>query len=423
MLTAFLACVMLSFGIGATSAWAAGEALQGTLTNNGAPVPGVKIKAFSQDGAAVGEATSDDQGKWKIPVPAAGPYKVDLDVSSLPPGVTVTNGRPSLTPTVADGQERNVLFPLGGGAAVPGQNQPSAPTSGKLDRVADLLYSGIHFSLIIALAALGISLIFGTTGLTNFAHGEMVTFGALITFLFNVTLGLPLVISGVISVIVGAGVGYLQDRTFWGWLRKRRTNLVTMMIISIGLSLALRYLFLYFFGGESRAFSDYNAQAGHQYGPFLIAPKNLICDVIAIVALTAVSLALVMTRLGKATRAVADNPALAAASGINVDRIIRLVWTIGGALASLSGVILGAFQNVGYQMGFQILLLVFAAVTLGGFGTAWGALLGSLVIGLFIQFSTLWIPTELKTVGALGVLIVILLFRPQGILGRRARIG
>src|SRR3954464_8585580 len=113
MLTAFLACVMLSFGIGATSAWAAGEALQGTLTNNGAPVPGVKIKAFSQDGAAVGEATSDDQGKWKIPVPAAGPYKVDLDVSSLPSGVTVTNGRPSLTPTVADGQERNVLFPLG----------------------------------------------------------------------------------------------------------------------------------------------------------------------------------------------------------------------------------------------------------------------------------------------------------------------
>jgi neutral amino acid transport system permease protein len=231
------------------------------------------------------------------------------------------------------------------------------------------------------------------------------------------------VLSGLISVIIGAAVGYLQDRTFWGWLRKRRTNLVTMMIISIGLSLSLRYVFLYFFGGESRAYAEYNAQPGVQYGPFLIAPKNLICDVIAIVALVAVSWALVGTRLGKATRAVADNPALAAASGINVDRIIRLVWTIGGGLAALSGVILGAFQNVGFGMGFQILLLVFAAVTLGGFGTAWGALLGSLVIGLFIQFSTLWIPTELKTVGALAVLIVILLFRPQGILGRRVRIG
>ncbi len=426
MLTAFLACVMLSFGLGATSAWAEGEALQGTLTNNGAPVAGVKIKASTQDGAPAGEATSDEQGKWSIPVTGPGTYKVDLDVASLPAGVGLTNNRPSLTPTVAEGQARNVLFPLGPAGTTIGGNQPGTNEGGggsSFDRFADLLYSGLHFSLIIALAALGISLIFGTTGLTNFAHGEMVTLGGLLTFLFNVTIGMPLVLSGIISVAVGAALGYFQDRAFWGWLRKRRTNLVTMMIISIGLSLLVRYVFLYFFGGESRNFADYNAQAGVQYGPFLIAPKNLIADAVALVVLAAVSFALVGTRLGKATRAVADNPALAAASGINVDRIIRLVWTIGGGLAALSGVILGAFQGVGYQMGFQILLLIFAAVTLGGFGTAWGALLGSLVIGLFIQISTLWIPTELKSVGALAVLIVILLFRPQGILGRRARIG
>ncbi|MFF5227527.1 branched-chain amino acid ABC transporter permease [Dactylosporangium sp. NPDC000521] len=428
MLTAFLACVMLSFGLGATSAWAEGEALQGTLTNNGAPVAGVKIKASTQDGAPAGEATSDEQGKWSIPVTGPGTYKVELDVASLPSGVGLTNNRPVLpTVTVADGQARNVLFPLGaaGTTVGGGNNQPgtkdTSPSS--FDRVADLLYSGLHFSLIIALAALGISLIFGTTGLTNFAHGEMVTLGGLMTFLFNVTIGMPLVLAGVVSVAIGAALGYFQDRAFWGWLRKRRTNLVTMMIISIGLSLLVRYVFLYFFGGESRNFADYNAQAGVQYGPFLIAPKNLIADGVALVVLAAVSFALVGTRLGKATRAVADNPALAAASGINVDRIIRLVWTIGGGLAALSGVILGAFQGVGFQMGFQILLLIFAAVTLGGFGTAWGALLGSLVIGLFIQISTLWIPTELKSVGALAVLIVILLFRPQGILGRRARIG
>ncbi|MEV0128282.1 branched-chain amino acid ABC transporter permease [Dactylosporangium sp. NPDC050688] len=425
MLTAFLACVMLSFGLGATSAWAEGEALQGTLTNNGAPVAGVKIKAFTQDGAPAGEDTSDEQGKWSIPVTGPGTYRVDLDLTSLPSGVGLTNNRPSLTPTVADGQARNVLFPLGPAGTTIGGNQPGSNDSGpsSFDRFADLLYSGLHFSLIIALAALGISLIFGTTGLTNFAHGEMVTFGGLITFLFNVTIGMPLVLAGIISVAIGAAMGYFQDRAFWGWLRKRRTNLVTMMIISIGLSLLIRYVFLYFFGGESRNFADYNAQAGVQYGPFLIAPKNLIADAVALVVLAAVSFALVGTRLGKATRAVADNPALAAASGINVDRIIRLVWTIGGGLAALSGVILGAFQGVGFQMGFQILLLIFAAVTLGGFGTAWGALLGSLVIGLFIQISTLWIPTELKSVGALAVLIVILLFRPQGILGRRARIG
>jgi neutral amino acid transport system permease protein len=424
MLTAFLACVLLSFGIGATSAWAEGESVQGTLKNGDAPVAGVKIKAFTQDGAPVGEATSDAEGKWSIAVPGAGTYRVDLDQSTLPAGVTLSNNRPSLTPPVADGQARNVLFPLTSGTAGgPGQNQPGTPQPSSFDRYADLLYSGLHFSLIIALAALGISLIFGTTGLTNFAHGELVTLGALVAFLFNVTFGLPLVVSGLISVIIGAALGYTQDRVFWGWLRKRRTNLVTMMIISIGLALAMRYVFLYFFGGASQAFADYNAQAGEQYGPFLIAPKNLVADVVAIVVLVAVSWALLGTRLGKATRAVADNPALAAASGINVDRIIRLVWTIGGGLAALSGVILGVYQNIGWAMGFQILLLVFAAVTLGGFGTAWGALIGSLVIGLFIQFSTLWIPTELKTVGALAVLIVVLLFRPQGILGRRTRIG
>jgi len=146
-------------------------------------------------------------------------------------------------------------------------------------------------------------------------------------------------------------------------------------------------------------------------------------DAVAILVLVAVSLALVLTRLGKATRAVSTNPSLAAASGINVDGIIRLVWTIGGALAALSGVMLGLFQGVNYQMGFQILLLVFAAVTLGGLGTAFGALIGSLVIGLATQLSTLWIPTELKNVGALAVLIVIILVRPQGVLGRRERIG
>ncbi len=210
---------------------------------------------------------------------------------------------------------------------------------------------------------------------------------------------------------------------FWGWLRNRRTGLIGMMIISIGLALVLRYVYLYFFGGDTRQYSTYVAQAGMDLGPIAVAPKNLVMDVVAIVVLVAVSLALTKTRLGKATRAVSTNPALAAASGISVDAIIRLVWTIGGGLAALSGVMLALFQGVNYQMGFQILLLVFAAVTLGGLGTAFGALVGSLVVGLATQLSTLWIPTELKNVGALVVLIVIILFRPQGILGRRERIG
>jgi branched-chain amino acid transport system permease protein len=132
---------------------------------------------------------------------------------------------------------------------------------------------------------------------------------------------------------------------------------------------------------------------------------------------------LLRTRIGKATRAVADNPALAAASGLDVERVIRIVWVSGSALAGLAGVLLGIAQQVNFQMGLQILLLIFAAVTLGGLGTAFGALVGSIIVGLFVEMSTLVIPAELKTVGALAILIVILLVRPQGILGRAQRVG
>jgi branched-chain amino acid transport system permease protein len=196
-----------------------------------------------------------------------------------------------------------------------------------------------------------------------------------------------------------------------------------MMIVSIGLSLLLRYLFLYQFGGGTESYADYRGQAGVAFGPIRLRPLDFISMAIATVVLVAVGLALLRTRLGKATRAVSDNPALAAASGIDVDRVIRSVWVAGAALAGLAGILLGLAQQINFQMGFQILLLVFAAVTLGGLGTAFGALVGSLIVGVFVEVSTLVVPTELKNVGALAVLIIILLFRPQGILGRAERIG
>jgi len=145
--------------------------------------------------------------------------------------------------------------------------------------------------------------------------------------------------------------------------------------------------------------------------------------IVCVVVLVAFGLALQRTRIGKATRAVSDNPALAASSGIDVERVISTVWVVGAGLAGLAGVILGLSQQVSFQMGFQILLLVFAGVTLGGLGTAFGALLGSVVVGVFTQVSTLVVPPELKNAGALAILIVILLVRPQGLLGRRERVG
>jgi neutral amino acid transport system permease protein len=144
------------------------------------------------------------------------------------------------------------------------------------------------------------------------------------------------------------------------------------------------------------------------------------------VVLVAVALMLQKTPIGKAMRAVSDNKDLAAASGINVERVITLVWCLGGGLAALGGVLLAMSELGGraqWEMGFKLLLLMFAGITLGGLGTAYGALLGCIVVGVLVQLSTLVISPDLKYVGGLLILILILIVRPQGILGSRERIG
>jgi branched-chain amino acid transport system permease protein len=238
----------------------------------------------------------------------------------------------------------------------------------------------------------------------------------------NVTLELPFLVAVVIALIAGALAGALQEVAFWRWLRRRGSGNIAMMIISIGLSLFLRYIYLLLFGGSSRSYRAFEGVT-LELGPATLGQGDLLGIGLAAFFLAVASWALLRTRLGKATRAVADNPALASASGIDVDRVINVVWIFGAALTALAGVLFGLSQQVNYELGFGLLLLMFAAVTLGGLGTAFGAIVGSIVVGLFIQLSTLVIPSELKNVGALGVLIVILLVRPQGIFGRRERVG
>jgi branched-chain amino acid transport system permease protein len=143
----------------------------------------------------------------------------------------------------------------------------------------------------------------------------------------------------------------------------------------------------------------------------------------SVVVLLGVAALLQRTRIGKAMRAVSDNPDLASSSGVNVERVILVVWGMGAGLAALGGIFQAAVTNVNYLMGFQLLLLMFAAVVLGGLGTAYGAVIGSIVVGLATEVSTVWFSSELKFVWALVVLIAVLLVRPQGILGTRERVG
>jgi branched-chain amino acid transport system permease protein len=151
---------------------------------------------------------------------------------------------------------------------------------------------------------------------------------------------------------------------------------------------------------------------------------DLISMGIAIAVIVAFALWLLYSRLGKATRAISDNPGLAAASGIDVDFVVRVVWVVAAALAGLAGILYAYYRpGIKWDMGTQVLLLMFAAVTLGGLGTAFGALIGALIIGIIVETSSLFIPADLRFASALAILIIILLVRPQGILGRRERIG
>ncbi|MFJ5694405.1 branched-chain amino acid ABC transporter permease [Arthrobacter sp. NPDC093125] len=378
------------------------------------PLEGVKITAKNAD--FTGTATSGANGSWRIAVPTQGSYEVELDESTLPEGIKLAEGQSNpRTVTFSQTSNLSVIFAFGEGIVVQQQDFGQ--------NLLNRLVAGLSFGLLLALASVGLSLIFGTTGLTNFAHGEMVTLGAVLVFAFS-AMNLPFWLAIILALLGGGLFGYAQDAGLWRPLRRRGSGLVPMMIVSIGLALAVRYIIQFNFGGATQQL-PFAQSAEVQIGPVSISPNNLWSLVISAIVIALIGIVLLKTRLGKATRAVADNPALAAASGIDVDGVIRLVWIVGGVLASLGGILWAYYRpGVTFDMGSQILLLIFAGVTLGGLGTVFGALIGSVIVGIFVELTTVFgLAADLKYVGALFIMIVVLLFRPQGILGRRERVG
>lgn len=397
------------------------------------PVQGVTIEI-----EGVGTAETDENGDFRVEVPESGDYVVLLVVDTLPEGVNLRNpDNNPLTTTVGENRDRRVLFPLVLGEEGEGGGSTTSGFSGR--RVAQLTAEGLKQGLYLAMAAIGLSLIFGTTGLVNFAHAELVTFGMIITYGFNFYGfagmigflaplpgpfgdGVNLIPAAIFGMATGGLVGFVLNRVVFRPARSAGVSLIAQLVMTIGLSIFLRYLMLYLYGGAPRSFGNYSAQRAWKLGPIELTPKDLVAMGLSIVILVAVASYLELTRMGKAMRAVADNRELAESTGIDVERVITLVWVSGASLAALSGVFFGLDQ-VKWDFGFRILLLVFAAVTLGGLGTAYGALVGALVVGLTINLSTLFIDAEVKNMIALLILGVTLLFRPQGILGKAERIG
>lgn len=394
-----------------------GLPVSGTLRNvDGTLLDGVQVQVLDAGGQQIAATTSNASGRWELTVPTPGRYTFRIDQQTLPRGVQVLQGE--VVRDVVPGTVSLVVFRFG----EPREGLQSSAGAA----VLRVLVDGIRFGLVIGITGVGLSLIFGTTGLTNFAHGELVTIGAVLAWTINVVAGLQLIWATLLAILIGAALGAASDLGIWRPMRRRRAGLIAQLVISIGLALALRYLVLIYLGGRSESFADYTNQVERDYGFISITDKDLATIVISLVVLIGIALMLQWTRIGKAMRAVADNRDLAAASGINVERVVLYVWILAGALAALGGVLFGLSElsgTVQYEMGFNLLLLMFAGVILGGLGTAYGALVGCLIVGVLVQISAQIIPVDLKYLGGLAVLIVILVIRPQGILGTRARIG
>ena len=427
-----LGLLVLSFtlGTGAPAAHAASDVcvadsatacFNGTIKGVGA---GVKITIDGNGENVVVE--TDKSGKWNAAVTTAGTYTITLDEKTLPSGVTL-KGDAAQTRDITLGFTKGAIFAVNGGdsgSSDSGASQADTASQGfNWDRLAQQVVSGLRLGLLLALASIGLSLIYGTTGLSSFSHAEQVTLGGLLGYTFANVLGLNIFLTIFIVMVITGATGYVQDAVIWKPLRKKGLSLTQMIIVTIGLALALQYTFQMIWGAKTIRIMK-NNPATFTVGPVTLTYESLWAMGLAVIVLILVGLFLLKTRTGRATRAVSDNPALAAASGIDVDRIIRLVWVIATALAGLSGVCLGLVLNgINWQTGMQLLLLMFAAVTLGGLGTAFGALVGSLIIGMTVELANFVVPGDFKYATALVLLIIILLVRPQGIFGRKERIG
>lgn len=415
------ACVLVTLLAGflllllGTAAQAQAEAVNGTIRDqDDQPLESVEMVVRDSSGNEVGRTTTDADGQWRVELPGPGEYEIELLVETLPEGVSLReSARNPITLEIRAGGERAVLFSMG----------EAAVGQGFWPRFLNRSVSGIKVGLIIAMASVGLSLIFGTTKLINFAHGELVSLGAITAWFLNVSAGLHLVVAALVAVAISMAVGGFLEAGIWRRLRARGVRGFQFLVLTIGLSLLAQSLLRIWFGSDFKRYADYAFMRESDFGPISVSIRDLIVMLLSTAVLVAVAIMLKRSRIGKAMRATSDNRDLAEASGIDVNRITVVVWGLGAGLAALGGIFLGILINVQYLMGFQLLLLMFAAVILGGLGTAFGAMVGGLMVGYISEVSTLWLLPDLKTVWALVVLVLVLLLRPQGILGVRERFG
>jgi branched-chain amino acid transport system permease protein len=303
-----------------------------------------------------------------------------------------------------------------------------------------LIADGLVIGSVVALGAIGLTMTFALLKFSNFGHGELMTWGAYIAFtglaffvaagggpmtpIGPFSFGWQLVVALALAVALTAMLALLVDWLLFTRLRLRRSEPIVLVMASFGAALALRNILLFLWGPIPDYYSR-EIQIAIRFlprdvmGGLRITPDQLL--VLGVTAATVIGLHLFLTfsTLGRAMRAVAGNPDLARVAGIDTRRVIRWTWIIGAGLAAMAGVMAGLTVQVRPTIGMDLLLPLFAAAILGGIGNVYGAVLGGLIVGLAESFATPLVGAEYRAAVSFLVLIVLLLFRPTGLLGER----
>ncbi|MCD6145720.1 MAG: branched-chain amino acid ABC transporter permease [Methanosarcinales archaeon] len=279
-----------------------------------------------------------------------------------------------------------------------------------------LIINGLVIGSIIALTAIGLSMIYKTLNFVNFAHGDFVAFAAYIAFFVNTSLGAHLAPAFLISILATILLGVFIEKVVWLPMRRKNATRTTLIIISIGLALVLRNILIFVWGGGTK---NYNipVRQGFRFFGATITPNQILVIITAFLLMFLLHYLLSRTKIGKAMRALSDNIDLARISGIDVDKVVLWTWVIGLGLAATGGVLYGLVTAIRPSMGWYLLLPMFAAIILGGIGNPYGTIAGGMIIGLSQELSTAVLPTEYKFAVSFVVMTAVLLVKPEGIFG------
>jgi len=284
-----------------------------------------------------------------------------------------------------------------------------------------LLINGLIAGAIYALVASGFSLIFSTAKFIHFAHGSTVAVGAYLLHLFYGILNLNFWLAVILTIPAAALSGWLINRLIYHPLRKRGASNTILLMASVGLLILIESLILLIFGADVKTIGFLEIVKGIEIGGAIITPLQIVIIIVSVLLLIGLFLLMKKTKLGKAMRAVSDNKDVAEIVGISSRRIYAYTFLIGSAIAGIAGILVGMEQNLEPTMGTNLMIKGFTGAIIGGVSSVPGAVVGSFILGIIENFGIWFLPSGYKDAIAFIILFVFLIFRPNGLFGKKVK--